>query len=453
MRIPVVITVLLLAAAAVIGWQDHRRLDRLRAAHAELLTRAAAQGVSIDPGDPTASPRLSKRLRVNRAAEARQVASSFMAYGRDMEAYQKQRRAEGGSLNDPDEATRHRMKDELDQVMALDGDQLKILIEEIRVSGDVDDDAKQRLLRFALDRLTKDYPREALAILTDTPGMLEQLRRTNGVAEGVVFSAVRGWTKLDPDAASKWVRERAGTLPSELADKASDGLIFGVADRDVRLTLRLVNEYGKDPSSYLKSILLRDGQTPQQRNESLAAYREWKSTPNASRMSEQVSEEILPDLAFGPLPYRNAFGDVAGWVDESNFTPEELALLCKGLAGRVKPAETGEWLAWLDTKLPPAAARSNAWHLFNSWLDHDFEAARQWATDAPDTPAKHTATRAYAEKLFPDQPEEAIRLALCVPPGLYRQITLERLYDRWPKDDEASRQAAEAFAKENGLLK
>jgi hypothetical protein len=280
------------------------------------------------------------------------------------------------------------------------------------------------------------------------------MRRTNGVVEGALFSSLRGWAKLDPDAARTWLQEQRGTFPSQVVDKAADGLIFGVADHDVRLALKLVEEYGKNPSSFLTGILLREGQSREQRNESLAAYREWKTTPDAERLDEEMREEILPGLVFGRGPYRNTFEDAVGWMDQAALTPQELDFLCQRLVGKVKSEETGQWLAWLDTKLPPATARSRAWELFRHWMERDFEEARQWVTaTAPDTPAKHTATRAYAEKLFPDQPQEAIRLALSVPPGEYRQITLQRLYKRWPKNDDASRKAAEAFASENGLQK
>lgn len=453
MRVPLLLTAAILAAALGLGWQDRQRLARLRVDHARLAAQAVERGFSIDQENPAAAPRLSKRPRPDRAAEARQVAVSFLVYAKEMEAYQDERQAARENVDYSDPVLRRRMMDEMDRIVALDGDQLKILIGEIGVSQDIDAGMRERLLRFALDRLVEGHPHDAVMILTGTSGVLGQLQHTNGSAENAIFYSVEGWAKLDPDAALQWMREKAGLLSPELREQASAALILGIAGHDVRQALALIDEFGKNPSNFVNRVLVRDAQTIEQRNASLAAYREWRSAPGSGRLDEQLREGILSDLAFGNVPYRRGFEEVTGWVDQAGFSPEELDLLGKSLPGRAKSPETGRWLVWLDAKLPPASARKNAWELSNRWLDRDLEAAREWlGTTGIDTPAKHTAMRAWAEKLFSDQPEEAIRLALSVPPGEYRQITLGRLYERWPKDDEASREAAEAFARENGLL-
>ncbi len=439
MRIPIVVSVLVLAAAAGLGWRDHLRLASVQATHRELVAQAAALGIALDPADPAERVRTTKRPREDRDAGAKDAAAGFIVYAKEMQAL-------GGKLGMPlDEATRKRMMDQMDRMMALDGSQLKVVIAELCANSPPQID----LIDFSIKRLAKDYPQQALAILTDSPGLLDLIHRTtNGQAENLIQNVLKGWANNDPLAAIEWFRKNGGKLPDYLANPAAWGLISGSASSDPKLAFQLVGELGFDAGIFVPSIARKRAKTPEQRAATLAALREWRAAAPDDKASEDAAGEAIRLLAFGESYQPNDFDHVTRWVDAANFSPQELESLTQGVERSLKLDETGKWIEWLGKTLLADAVNEFIFRLVSKWSERNYEAAGNWLATAPASPARHIAACAYAETIITKDPATAIEWALSVPEGEERDRTLKKLYEKWPKEDSAARHA---FAEEHGI--
>lgn len=165
--------------------------------------------------------------------------------------------------------------------------------------------------------------------------------------------------------------------------------------------------------------------------------------------------KALRCIAFGTSSRNETnFKSVSRWIDDAQLSPAELGFLSNPDAlHHFKRTETGQWIEWLEGRIPPDIARERTQRLFSEWTQRDPLAAGQWLTDASDTAAKRTATRAYAETVFPHDRDAAIQWALTLPEGGDRDATLKALYEAWPKDSDANRAAADEFARRHGIGK
>ena len=88
--------------------------------------------------------------------------------------------------------------------------------------------------------------------------------------------------------------------------------------------------------------------------------------------------------------------------------------------------------------------------MVNNWTRNDYQAAGIGEPGAGG-PTKQTAVRSYAETIARCDPETAAQWALTLPAGKNREETLQHIHRNLPKDDDASKAAAEAFAKKHGI--
>ncbi len=443
LRIPIAVTALILCGLAAFGWHDHQRLLELRAAHEKLVARVAARGLQLDPGATSHLVRPTKRPRVDRAAEARQVAAGFIDYAREMAAL-------GEKVNTPDAATRRSIVEQMDEVTSLDNRQLAILIDEIFAAQDLDEGLRQSLIRFSLERLGRDHPERVMAILAGTPGMIDLIRRNRTGGELLLSAPAENWAARDPQAAMEWFRANREMLGEDLTQAASSGVSRELKKSHPALAIRFAIELGANPMGFIPDFFADNGHAPKNRDACLAALREWSTTVNDEYEREKMLTWGIRTVALGVTGGTAEFESATRWMDRAELSPKELGFLAdRGLERFIKPEESGRWIEWLADKMPTEAARDQTWRLFEEWTRKDYRAAGTWLTHAAESPAKHTAARAYAEKIFPHHPEAAIRWALTVPEGPARDSTLKRLYDALPKNSAAEKAAAGDFAREH----
>ena len=84
MKPPLVLSLLILAVGAAIGWSDHQRLLTVRAAHDQTVTEAAKRGISVDSSNEAATVRVTKRERESREAAARLLAADCIGFAKEM---------------------------------------------------------------------------------------------------------------------------------------------------------------------------------------------------------------------------------------------------------------------------------------------------------------------------------------------------------------------------------
>jgi hypothetical protein len=444
-RFPGIATLLLLGVLAL-GWRDHVQLAALRAEREKLLSRAAVQGLPVDPANPSQRLLPAKLLRPDRAAQAKQAAAAFIAYAGEMKAL-----GEGGKLDPSDPATRQRMMEQMDRLDALDAEQWKILIAELY--GAAGDPYERRdMIVFSLNRLMEEDPSDALRVLVDTPGMVELIRHnTSGFFENLIYRAMKLWSEAAPSAALQWLNENRGKIPEDTLERVNSALISGTATTDLRKAMQLMKEFDQPAETFLSYLLARP--TIEGKNMSLTLLREWQAGDPAVESRAEVFKDSLKTLAFGVSGAPENFDHATAWITQAGLSAAELKLVASDLENHVNLPESGRWMEWLFTNLPEEQASRESWRIFDKWLKRDYRAVGTWLESVPDGAPRRAGVQAYVDAIFPKEPDNAIRWALSLPASKEREETLSNIYRKWPRGDDAAKQAAEAFATEHGIDK
>lgn len=434
MKFSLAFSVLILTAAAGLGWRDHQRLVAVRDQHSKLVVEAANLGFLIDPKNPSGTVRLTKHERENQTVAAHITAAGLIAFAREMEAMQ----ADG---RQPGDAMQKRILDFIDQMMSLDPAQLKMVIAEFRASPDLKDETRQGLISFAIMTLANTHPQAALAIFTESS---ELFKNTS-----LVSNALSKWAKDDPTAALDWVRKNTEKFPDLVDEDAKRGIISGAAQQDPKLAFQLIGELGlKDVQSSVSKIV-HAAKTPEERTATLSALREYAATIPDKTARTQATESGI--AGFAQSVQNEGFDSATHWLETAKLSPAELSGYVSGLNSNFEVKDAGRWIEWIGEKLPPDKSRQQITELVRDWVTRDFQAAGTWLATCPESSAKNLSIQSYAETISPYDPESAAQWAKTLPAGKDRNETLRAIYDNWPQNDPASKAAAAAFAKANGI--
>ncbi|RYD27135.1 MAG: hypothetical protein EOP87_21640, partial [Verrucomicrobiaceae bacterium] len=295
MKASIALSLLICAIGGLIGLQDQRRLAAVRGSHDKLVAEATEAGITVDSARPGDGVRVTKREREDKDAEAKDAASKFIAFAKEMEALQKK----GGP---PDEATQKRIVDFLDRIMSLDTAQLKILIAEVRAAKDIKDETRQGLIGFSVMTLANDHPQAAITLLmessTDPSGVLKM----DGMGKQAMSTALAKWAKDDPMGALEWVRGNGAKLPGLVDDNAKRGMISGAAVQDPKLAFKLIGELGlKDGERAIDSVV-DAARTPAERTTMLTALRDHLATLPEGELRDRAGSGGIRSL------FENALG-------------------------------------------------------------------------------------------------------------------------------------------------
>lgn len=441
MKIPIAVSVLILAIGATLGWQNQQYLAAARVNHEKLVAEAAEQGISLDPNHSANSPRSTKRPREGKEAIAKQTAAAVIAFAKELEAQKEQ----GGP---PDETRQKRYLELMDRMTSLDAVQLKIVMAEIRASSELKDETRQRFIIISIMTLADKHPQAALALLSESADLFKDER----MKKHFVASSLSLWAKNDPLGAVDWVRKNSEKFPELITDDAKKGLIGSAAVQNPKLAFQLIGELGlKDPLQAISEIA-RAAKTPTERTATLGALRDYLATIQ----DETTRQKVLgrAGSSMGDSASSEGFEAASQWVASAKLTPEELASFANGLLNNgdaARSGETGQWVEWLGANLPADKADNKIQEMVRDWTQKDYQAAGQWLTNAPDGPAKNSAICSYAETIASYEPEVASQWAMTLPPGKDRDSTLRDIYENWPKEDPAAKEAADAFAKLHGI--
>ena len=313
---------------------------------------------------------------------------------------------------------------------------------EVRADPELSAETRRRLVAVSVLALANDHPQAVLGLFTDGSGFAKEDESSGDV----VSSSLARWAKDDPLAALAWLRQTAAEFPDLVTDEAKRGLLAGTAIRDPVLAFKLIDELGLKGTDNVIERILSAAQTPDERLATLAALRAHLATCGEGSARDELASGALRVLANGVV--QDGFAAASQWFAAAQLSPAELAGVAAALNYNSSRGETGQWLDWLGTHLPPEMAADKMKSLVASWTRSDCQAAGQWLATAPDGPAKLTAIRAYAETVASYEPEVAAQWALTLPPGPARDATLFTIYINWPLRDPAG---AAAFAKKNSL--
>ena len=421
MKISIGLSILILAAAATLGWHDHQRLVTVREHHTQLVAEAATLGIALDPSHPADPVRITKRERGNKEMDAKAAATEFIAFAKEMEAIEKR-----GSP--PDEATQKRIMEFMDRMMSLDSAQLKILIAEIRADQSLKDESRQGLIGFSIMTLANDHPQTALALFTESADLFKD---SNMMSEHLISSSLAKWAKEDPLAALEWVRKNGEKFPDLVTDDAKGGMISGTAANDPQLAFKLIGELGIKDRSQVISGIMSAARTPEERTATLAALREHLVTLTDEKTRAETAAEAMRALAH-EIVGKQSFESASQWIAAAKLGPEELQNFADGLNNSTTTGKQGQWIEWVGHTLPAGKSDGSIRNLVRNWTENDYQAAGKWLSSTPDGPAKLTAIRTYAETVSSYDPTTATQWAMTLPPGKDRDETLKNIQENSP---------------------
>lgn len=404
------IAVLILAITAGLGWHNHQQLLASRAARAKLLDQAAGRGINVDSANSGNVMLPSKFPRPSREEEIKQLTTSFIAYIDEM-------RPKGGrGMDTSDPLLREKITQQMDQLIGLDADQWEMLIHD--VFNRTDHPANyQGLIGLAFYQLVKDRPDRAIAILLETPGMVESVEWF--LPMNVVSGAIDQMFARDWRAALDWFIENRDRLRLDAVASATWSTVIKVGKEDPRLALKLMDDFKMEqPENLIPQILSRT--KTEDRNVSLAVLREWRAERSAPA-GDETHRNALAALAFvnegGTYSYtlQGDFAESAAWMAQAGLTAAEFQIIGQNLANCIHLKESGHWIEWLSEHLDEDSAAEPAQGIFSTWLSADYKAAGAWLADHPDCPARDEMARDLVMKLKSRDPELAASFAKDLP--------------------------------------
>ena len=436
MKIPIALSLLILVLGSALCWQENQRHTSACSSHEKLVAQAARSGITLDPTSAVEGVRVTKRgqQREDKEAVAKTLAADYIAFAKEREAMEKK----GGQ---PAMATQEQAQKFKDRITALDPTQMKILIAEICASLELEKESRERLVSLPIMILTSDHPQTALALLAESPDFMTK----NVMNSDAVYESLTRWAKDDPAAALEWVRANGAKFPDLVDDDTKRGMISGTAMKDPQLAFKLIAELGiKDGDRAIYGIA-GAAKTSEQRTAILAALRAHLTTLPEGKIRDQASEAAIQEL--GVNTFKESFEAGSKWLENAALNREQLAEFCD-LSYGIKREETGKWIEWIDTKLPVEKCKGNIRQLVRNWTEIDYQAVGKWLATTPDGLSKNISIRCYAEDIAEYEPASAAQWAMTLPPGKDRNETLKNIYQNWPENDDAAKQA---FKKLHGM--
>jgi hypothetical protein len=389
------ISALILIAAALLGWREKRQYSSEKATTDKLLKEVRA-----NPGIDQESPINIERRKAERAKEAKvkTLTRDFFAIYLD-------------AAQNPDSVSSEelaRLQEELkSRLEALDPSEIKLFMEECNNNPDLNAQARQSIDVFVQKVFIVKYPIEMARMMTQAPKQF-------GIEDGKSY-----------DSFSHLIYYYSGEQP------------------DLQIVFQCLSEAPPEFQSKYIGLSTKFGtESPSQRAELLEEMRYLAVTPE----QQELVNGQLSELAFGRSDAKGSFIELSDWIASANLSSDELVAATKGMQDKVRVGETGQWLDWLSkSDMPDEIAKERAFDLASRWTDSDYQAVGQWLNSSPDSPEKAAVASAYAAKTYPYDPENAMKWIQTLPQGPDRTKALEAIYQALPQGSDE----AKAFASEN----
>jgi hypothetical protein len=431
MRHAIPVSIAILVVAGLTGrWIDGRLADA-HASSQKLAAEATTLGLSPDGNRPSRTERPDRRQL---DSEARKLAAAWLKLPR------ARQRIVIPSREEPDETEK--------RIASMDVQQRRVFLAEVLAAMGSDSSIdKNRVVRSLADFARQD-PRAALELFE----LHHDLLKRESVAGDVVSAAIDTWSKDDPAGAAAWIKEHSPLLPEARSAQSLSYLFQAATAKDPRqafhliATLELDEEASRDALHSIVTVV----KTDEARNTALAALRECKEGKLGGDGARKVADEMTGYLAWS---FRDqGFQATANWLAGADLNQREMAQIFERFqTSIIGTGDESRWIDWLDRNAPPKVALVEISKLMQQWTERDYEVAGQWLRTADEGPGKNAAILAYVGEIAPYLPESAMEWAATLPAGNERERAMKRIYDSLPKTNDEEKQAAEAFAKEQGI--
>ncbi len=394
-----IISALILIAAALFAWREKQQLSVEKETNEKIL-RQIANDPSIDPQSPINIER--RKAESAKQEKVKTITRDFFALY-------------GSAPEDPFSVSgeeRMRIEAELkSRLEALDPSEIKLFIEECNNNPDLNAQIRQSLDVFVQRVFIAKYPIEMARMMTQSPKQF-------GIGEGKNY-----------DSFAHLVYYYSGEK------------------RDLQTVFECLSEAPPEfQVKYIGGAIQFGTDSPSQRAELLEEMRYFAVTPE----QQELVNSKLSELAFSRSDAKGSFVELTDWIGSANLSSEELVAATKGMEQKVRVGETGQWLDWLTkNNIPDEVAKERAFELATRWTDKDYQAVAQWLNRTPDSPEKASVASAYAAKTYPYDPAGAAQWLQTIPPGPDRTKALKAIYQGMAKDSDE----AQTFASEYQLAK
>jgi hypothetical protein len=441
MKHTLIITAGLAVAIGLVGWRNQSRISTIQAERKSLYAEAEKLGISTGADSPDAEAGPNHRRRPDREAAAKATAAEVIAFAKEMEAIQKQ----GENPNTDMAGFQERVLALMDRMTSLDSVQLKALIAEFRNAPGLSDEIRQGLIGFSVMALSKEHPRTAIELFTESSDLFPDKRMSKHMVSG----ALGEWAKKDPDAALEWMRTNKEKHSDLITAQTKQQLIAGIAQTDPQRAFKLLAELSDGSSQQWNNpmnAIMRAPRTPAQRTATLEAFRGYVAGLPAGDERDHATQQALSQLAAQMAG--EGYESSTAWISSAKLSPEEIGAFADGITYNSKPEEKAKWIGWISETLPPEKSASQVKQIVTHWTREDYKAAGEWLVAEPEGPSKNASIQAYAETVAPYEPETATQWALTLPAGKARDATMKRIHLELKGKDEA---AASAFAEKHGI--
>ncbi|MEK7950174.1 hypothetical protein [Luteolibacter soli] len=443
MKSPVQTAVTTMAVAAIIGtaWYQSRVLatERSRLSSLRQQVEAATSTPSAAvPAPATGRPDKSSQSPTppKKTAPAIVLNEERLQLIRDLASSMEVQKGIAG--------LRTRSDDAMLAIGAMSNAEFRRYLKAVLACSELTEAERKDHCKFAFFALLDRRPADALTLYTESDDWARL-----GVPPVFVSRAFQRWTTEDLPGALAWLRETIAERPEMIEETDKGQVVYAVAKTDPVQALSMITEFGINPPSNSTQSVIGVADTPEKRLKALEALRAYLPT-----IQDKGDRNQAGDYAVAVLGRQLAKDGVeAGtqWADSVGLTASEAWSLGSDIGDAVRPGEEAQWIAWFDSKLEDKYCGRPIRHIMGYWAKRDHKAAATWLNDAPAGAAKNAAVARFAETVSEVEPESAAQWAETLPPGTLRTKTLTEVYCNWPKESEASKAAARAFAEKNGL--
>lgn len=431
MRSSVAVTVMIVAATALVAWRNHGEIARETREYERIQKEARSLGISVES---FSSPR---RDRPQPSRET--LARDLIAFAGEIGA--KPEPVDSKELDDREQ----RILDWQRRLLGLDPEAMKALLAEINATEGITDDSRQDLLFLVLQTLAESHPQAALEVLADFPDLI---KNPEARANAASIALVNGM-KSDPAATVAWYKNHRTLFPGESGVGVTEKLLRGTSLIDPKLAFTLIGALELPDAGYAVSMITNPARTVTQRDATLSAFRGYLATVEDPALHETLA--FTGNNTLISVALLSNFDEGLRWMGEGRFTPEEIEADTERCFRGLPSEDRRKWLDWLIQNHPTEKMLGQIIpQQFSDWVQVDYRAAGEWLTAMAEGPAKTAVAAAYAGSLASYYPETAAKWAVTLTPGEEREELLPRIYQSWLKKDPA---AAASFAERNGIAR
>ncbi len=294
MKIPLILSILILAIGSFWGNREYRTLSVLREKHRLVCQEAIALGVSTDLSKPLTLGNAFARDRGDSDKKVKDFANELAALAKEMKEIEKNGKG-------PDSAMQKRIMEMMDGMFSLSSSECKRLIAEVRDRTDIDNEMRKNMIESTIMMLAQQHPETALAIFTES----SDLMKDSQISEYALSSSLSQLAKDQPLAALEWIKKNAEKHPDLVSDDAKRAVVSGTALNDIGLAFQLADELKLDPDkhSYFYHIA-QVADTPEKQAEVLAALRKQTANMADKEKSRSTIARGLVCIVFKNFPRR-----------------------------------------------------------------------------------------------------------------------------------------------------